>query len=343
MEDVRLASFNPQSQARGKVCSFCHNLIGTNALFCDICGTPQDVSQVIRVRSEMQRNIDMLTATLQSLEARRNALANEIKELENTSEKAKLTRQIELESLDDKIKTLTSALQPLTTEVESLKTRKEALTNEIETLLSEKQRLEKETKTEAATIDALHEERLQMQRGRRRSHPVNQVRRQPASPKAKAKENIAVNKQVGHTFICRYDGTSDWNTELSKLIAEFGVSLDQKKYSYSPEKIVLSVSGTRGSLERFAAALNRLDGFTNLRSKLAAAKNTLRESIRARSMRQAQLSELSKVPWYKQNRTLTAQRAELTQSLAQDELRIRAMTEDLKALESLVNSDAPKN
>jgi cell division protein FtsB len=342
MEDVRLASFSPQPQPRGKVCSFCHNLIGANALFCDICGTPQDVSQVIRVRSEMQRNIDMLTATLQSLEARRNALATEIKELENTSEKAKLTRQIELESLDDKIKTLTSALQPLTTEVESLRTRKEALTNEIETLLNEKQRLEKETKTEAATIDALHEERLQMQRGRR-TRAVKQVSRQPASPKAKAGENITVNKQTTHTFICRYDGASDWNTELSKLIAEFGVSLDQKKYSYSPEKIVLSVSGTRGNLEKFAAALNRLNGFTNLRSKLAAAKNTLRESIRARSIRQAQLSELSKVPWYKQNRTLTAQRAELTQSIAQDELRIRAMTEDLRALESLVNSDAPKN
>jgi chromosome segregation ATPase len=322
------------------VCSFCHNLIGNNALFCDICGTPQDVSQVIRVRSEMQRDIDMLTATLQSLEARRSSLASEIKELENTSEKAKLTRQIELESLDDKIKTLTSALQPLTTEVESLKTRKEALTNEIDTLLSEKQRLEKETKTEAATIDALHGERLQMQRGRK-SRPAREARRQPVSPKAK--ENIAVNKQVTHTFICRYDGTSDWNTELSKLIAQFGVSLDQSRYSYSPEKIVLSVSGTRGNLERFAAALNHLDGFTNLRSKLAAAKNTLRESIRSRNFRQAQLTELSRVPWYKQNRTLTAQRAELSQSLAQDDLRIRAMTEDLKALESLVNSDATKN
>jgi chromosome segregation ATPase len=340
MEDVRLASFNSQPQSRGKVCSFCHNLIGNNALFCDICGTPQDVSQVIRVRSEMQRDIDMLTATLQSLEARRSSLASEIKELENTSEKAKLTRQIELESLDDKIKTLTSALQPLTTEVESLKTRKEALTNEIDTLLSEKQRLEKETKTEAATIDALHGERLQMQRGRK-SRPAREARRQPVSPKAK--ENIAVNKQVTHTFICRYDGTSDWNTELSKLIAQFGVSLDQSRYSYSPEKIVLSVSGTRGNLERFAAALNHLDGFTNLRSKLAAAKNTLRESIRSRNFRQAQLTELSRVPWYKQNRTLTAQRAELSQSLAQDDLRIRAMTEDLKALESLVNSDATKN
>src|SRR5208337_2755343 len=145
IEAVRLASFNPQPQTRGKVCSFCHNLIGNNSLFCDVCGTPQDVSQVFRVRSEMQRNIDMLTATLQSLEAKRNALVNEIKELENASEKAKLTQKIELESLDDKIKTLTSALQPLSVEVESLKSRKQAVTQEVEALLSEKQKLEEAT------------------------------------------------------------------------------------------------------------------------------------------------------------------------------------------------------
>lgn len=272
MEGVRLASFNPQPQTRGKVCSFCHNLIGSNALFCDVCGTPQDVSQVFRVRSEMQRNIDMLTETLQSLEGRRNALANEIKELENASEKAKLTQKIELESLDDKIKTLTSALQPLTVEVESLRTRKEALANEVEALLSEKRKLEEDTKSEAATIHSLHKERVEMQRETKR-RPVKSARRQQVP--IKPKENQPA-KQVTHTFVCSYTGNADWNTELSKLIAQLELSLDQSKYSYSPEKIVLSVTGSRENVEKLAASLNRLEGFTNLRSKLAATKNSLR-------------------------------------------------------------------
>lgn len=338
MEGVRLANFSPQPQTRGKVCSFCHNLVGNNALFCDICGTPQDVSQVFQVRSEMQRNIDMLTATLQTLESRRNALANEIKELENTSEKAKLTQQIELESLDDKIKTLTSALQPLTVEVESLRTRKEALTQEVEALLNEKQKLEKDTRSEALTIDSLHKERVEMQREIKR-RPVKSAHRQvPTKPK----ENHAA-KQITHTFVCSYYGNADWNTELSKLLAQFELSLDQAKYSYSPEKIVLSVAGSRADIEKLAASLNRLEGFTNLRTKLAATKNSLRESIRARDIHKEQLNELSRVPWYKENRSLSKQRAELSQRLAEDDFRIRSVTEDLKALENLVGSDAAKN
>ena len=287
----------------------------------------------------MQRNIDMLTATLQSLETRRNALANEIKELENASEKAKLTQKIELESLDDKIKTLTSALQPLTVEVESLRTRKEALTKEVEALLSEKQKLEKDTKSEAATIDSLHKERVEMQRETKR-RPVKSARRQQVP--IKPKENHTA-KQITHTFVCSYKGNADWNTELSKLIAQFELSLDQAKYSYSPEKIVLSVAGSRENIEKLAASLNRLEGFTNLRSKLAATKNSLRESIRARDIHKEQLNELSRVPWYKENRSLSKQRAELSQRLAEDDFRIRAMTEDLKALENLVGSDAAKN
>jgi glycine cleavage system regulatory protein len=339
MENVRLASFSPQPQTRGKVCSFCHNLIGTNALFCDVCGTPQDVSQVFRVRSEMQRNIDMLTATLQSLEARRNALANEIKELENASEKAKLTQKIELESLDDKIKTLTSALQPLSVEVESLRTRKEALNQEVEALLSEKQKLEKETRSEALTIDSLHKERVEMQREVKR-RPVKNARRQQAPTKPKENRTAMA---ITHTFVCSYHGNADWNTELSKLLAQLELSLDQAKYSYSPEKIVLSVTGSRANIEKLAASLNRLEGFTNLRTKLAATKNSLRESIRARDIHKEQLNELSRVPWYKENRSLSKQRVELSQRLAEEDFRIRAMTEDLKALENLVGSDAAKN
>ncbi len=334
-----MASFSPQPQTRGKVCSFCHNLIGNNSLFCDVCGTPQDVSQVYRVRSEMQRNIDMLTATLQSLETKRNALADEIKELENASEKAKLTQKIELESLDDKIKTLTSALQPLTIEVESLKTRKEALATEVQTLLGEKEKLEKETKSEAATIDSLHRERVEMQR-KVKHGPVKSARRQQVPTKPK---EIYTAKQTTHTFVCRYDGNADWNTELSKLIAQFKLSLDQAKYSYSPEKIVLSVTGSRENIEKLAEALNRMEGFTNLRSKLAATKNSLRENIRVRDIHKQQLDELSRVPWYKENRSLSKQRAEISQRIAEDDFRIRAMTEDLKALENLVGSDAAKN
>ena len=334
-----MASSSAQPQTRGKVCSFCHNLIGNNSLFCDVCGTPQDVSQVYRVRSEMQRNIDMLTATLQSLETKRNALADEIKELENASEKAKLTQKIELESLDDKIKTLTSALQPLTIEVESLKTRKEALATEVQTLLSEKEKLEKETKAEAATIDSLHRERVEMQR-KIQSRPVKAARRQQVPTKPK-EEHTA--KQTTHTFVCRYDGNADWNTELSKLIAQFKLSLDQAKYSYSPEKIVLSVAGSRENIEKLAEALNRMEGFTNLRSKLAAAKNSLRETMRVRDIHKQQLNELSNVPWYKENRSLSKQRAEISQRLAEDDFRIKAMTEDLKALENLVGSDGTKN
>jgi len=338
MEDVRLASFTPQPQTRGKVCSFCHNLIGNNALFCDVCGTPQDVSQVFRVRSEMQRNIDMLTATLQSLEGRRNALTNEIKELDNESEKAKLTQKIELESLDDKIKTLTSALQPLTVEIDSLKTRKEGLTQEVEALRTEKQKLEEATKSEAATIDSLHKERLEMQREVKRRPAKGATRQQvPAKPK----ENQSA--KVSHTFICSYQGSADWNTELSKLLAQFELSLDQSKYSYSPEKIILTVTGSRANIEKLAASLNHLEGFTNLRTKLAATKNNLRESIRVRDIHKEQLNQLGRVPWYKENRSLTKQRADLTQRLAEDDFRIRAMTEDLKTLENLVGSDAAKN
>ena len=339
MESVGLTSFSPQPQTRGKVCSFCHNLIGNNSLFCDVCGTPQDVSQVFRVRSEMQRNIDMLTATLQSLETRRNTLANEIKELENTSEKAKLTQKIELESLDDKIKTLTSALQPLTVEVESLKTRKGALTQEVEALLSEKRKLEEATKSEAATIDSLHKERVEIQR-ETKHRPVKSTRRQQVP--TKPKENH-MTKQITHTFVCSYNGNADWNTELSKLLAQFELSLDQAKYSYSPEKIVLSVAGSRENIEKLAASLNRLEGFTNLRTKLAATKNNLRESIRARDIHKQQLNDMSRVPWYKENRSISKQRAELSQRVAEDDFRIKAMTEDLKALENLVGSDAAKN
>lgn len=167
-------------------------------------------------------------------------LESEIRELQNSSEKAKLTQKIELESLDDKIKTLTDALQPLSREVESLRSRKEALTNEVDVLATKKQELEKATRSEAETIESLHRERLGMHEIRRRSDKAR-IR----SPASRPKEVRAANKQTTHTFVCKYEGTGDWNTELSRLIAQFELSLDQPKYSFSPDKIVLPVTGSR--------------------------------------------------------------------------------------------------
>lgn len=288
----------------------------------------------------MQRNIDNLNASLRSMETRKAALENEIRGLENVSEKAKLSQKIELESLDDKIKTLTSALQPLTLDVESLRNRRDALTHEIEALATKKQELEKTTKSVvAATIDSFHRERLEMQHegNRRKTH------RRSNQASTKPKELRDVNRQTAHTFLCKYEGAGDWNTELSKLITQFEISLDQTKYSFSPEKIVLAVTGSRGNIEKLAAALNTLEGFVNLRSKLAATRNSLREYVRARNLQKQQLDELDHLPWYKQNRTLTRQRAELSQRLAEDDSKINAISEDLKALENLVGSDAPKN
>jgi len=333
--DLRLA--NSQTGQR-KVCSFCHNFIDSNALFCDVCGTPQDMGRVLQVRSEMQKNIDNQTASVRSLESRKAALESEIRELQNSSEKAKLTQKIELESLDDKIKTLTDALQPLSREVESLRSRKEALTNEVDVLTTKKQELEKATRSEAETIESLHRERLGMHEIRRRSDKAR-IRNQASKPK----ELRAANKQTTHTFVCKYEGTADWNTELSRLIAQFELSLDQPKYSFSPDKIILPVTGSRENIEKLATALNSLEGFVNLRSKLAATKNSLREYVKARTIHKQELDELNNVPWYKQNRSLNKRKIELSQRLAEDDSKVNAISEDLKTLESLVGSDVPKN
>lgn len=323
-----------------KVCSFCHNFIDSNALFCDVCGTPQDVGRVLQIRSEMQKNIDNLNASIRSLESRKAILESEIKELQNSSEKAKLTQKIELESLDEKIKTLTAALQPLTHEVESLQSRKEGLTHEIESLATKKQGLDEAAKSEAATIESLHKERLEMQHDVRRRPSKGRARTQVAKPR---EMRTAATKQTTHTFICKYEGPGDWNTELSRLITQYELSLDQTKYSFSPEKIVLTVTGSRENIEKLATALNALEGFVNLRSKLAATKNSLREYVKARNIHKQQLEALNHVPWYKQNRSLTQQKMELSQRLAEEESKINAISEDLRALEGLLGSDVPKN
>jgi len=336
MSDLRLANWQTQEQ---KACSFCHNLIERNALFCDVCGTPQDVSRVLQVRSELQKEIENLTASVRSLETRKAALESEVRELQNSSEKAKLTQKIELESLDDKIKTLTAAMQPLTREVESLQMRKEAITNEIDVLAITKRELEKVTKSQAETVESLRRERGEMQQDTKRRAGKGHVRVQAAKPK----EPRAAGKQTSHTFVCRYEGSGDWNTELSRLIAQFELTLDQTKYSFSPEKIVLTVTGSRENIEKLATALNGLEGFVNLRSKLATMKNSMREYVKARNIERQQLDQLNQTPWYKQNRSLNTQKMQLSQRLTDYDSKINAISEDLKALESLVGSDVPKN
>lgn len=330
--DLRLAA-----QQR-KVCSFCHNFIEGNALFCDVCGTPQDVGRVLQIRSEMQKTIDNLNASVRALESRKAILESEIRELQNSSEKAKLTQKIELESLDEKIKTLTAALQPLTREVESLQSRKEALALEIDALSTKKQQLEARAKSEAATIESLHEERLEMQREIRRRPSKGRVR----GPASKPRELRAATRQTSHTFVCKYEGPADWNTELSRLISQFELTLDQAKYSFSPEKIILPVTGARQNIEKLASALSNMEGFVNLRTKLAATKNSLREYVKARSVHKQQLDQLNNVPWYKQNRSLSQQKLELSQRLMEDDSRIKAISEEVKALEGLL-SDVPQN
>jgi len=288
----------------------------------------------------MQRNIDNLNGVLRSLQTRKGVLENEIRGLESATEKAKLSQKIELESLDEKIKTLTSALQPLTLDVESLRNRKDALVQEIEALATKKEELEKTMKSEEVTIDSLRRGRLEIQHENKRRPGKTRLH----SSQAPAKPELrAVSKQTSHTFVCKYEGGGDWNTELSKLITQFELSLDQTKYSFSPEKIVLPVIGSRDDIEKLATALNNLEGFVNLRSKLAATRNSLREYLRARNIQKQQLDELDHVPWYKQNRSLTQQRAELSQKLAETDSWIKAISEDLKALEKVVGSDAPKN
>jgi len=80
-----------------------------------------------------------------------------------------------------------------------------------------------------------------------------------------------------------------------------------------------------------------------LRAKLAETKRNLRESMNARNVRQQQLDALNKAPWYKRDTTrgLATQKNQLAQQLAQDDLRISALNESLKALETLVGGGAP--
>ena len=121
--------------------------------------------------------------------------------------------------------------------------------------------------------------------------------------------------------------------------------LNQNDYSVSPGQITFSVTGSRENIEKLADSLNGMEGFVNLRSKLAEVKRNLREIITARNIRQEQLEALDRTPWYKRERTrpFAAQKAELTQAIAADDQRIRSLNENLKALENLVGGNMPTN
>jgi septal ring factor EnvC (AmiA/AmiB activator) len=285
------------------VCSFCHNVLDPNALFCDICGTPHDIGHVYQIRSEMQHNVENLGVTLQSLETKRASLMREIQELENSLGTTKSTQLTELQSLENKRRALAEAI-----------------------------------KSEEATIEVLHKERLELEHNAK--PPVRKNSRANNSRQKKKPRGV---KHETHSFIGKYEGKGDWNTELAKRIAQFNLTLDHTTYSISPEKVVFSVTGSRESIERLAAALNELEGFVNLRAKLAETKRNLRESMNARNVRQQQLDALNKAPWYKREKTpgLATQKDQLAQQLAQDDLRISALNESLKALENLVGGGTP--
>lgn len=150
-------------------------------------------------------------------------------------------------------------------------------------------------------------------------------------------------KLVTHTFIGRYDGKDDWNTELAKLIAQFQLSLDHDCYSVSSEKIIFSVTGSRQSIEKLAATLNGLEGYVNIRARLAETKRSLRETMNARNARRERLNDLNKAPWYKRGTTrhLTREKAELGQAIAADGLKISTLKENLEALEKLLGAKEP--
>jgi len=311
---------SPLQMRQRSICSFCHNTLDPSALFCDICGTPHDISQVYQVRSEMQQHVDTLNATLQSLESRNAAL------------------QKEIESLEGRKRELTENLQPLTIQVESLRSKQHELATKLESLTTQLRQSEETRKSEEATIEVLRREKLELER-----QVEPRVKKNSRPHKTTHKRKTHGVEQETHTFIGKYEGKEDWNTELAKRIAQFGLSLDHTTYCVSPEKIVFSVTGSRVGIENLAATLNGLEGFVNLRSRLAETRRSLREAINARNARQEQLDAVNKAPWYKRETTrgLTTQRTELSQQLAADDLKIESLNENLRALESLLRSNEP--
>lgn len=263
----------------------------------------------------MQHNIDALQATLQSLESRKTGLMTEI------------------ETLESKRRALSDGLRPLTIEVESLRGKQQKLTDQVQSLATQLRQSEERRRSEEASLEVLRKERLELER---QVKPM--VKKNGQHNRTSRKRKHAGVKQNAHTFIGKYEGKEDWNAELAKRISQLGLTLDHTTYSVSPEKIVFSVTGSNKNIERLATGLNGLEGFVNLRSKLAETRRTLREAVNTRNTRQEQLNALSKTPWYKRetSRGLSTRKATLSQQISADDLKIRALNEHLKALENLL-------
>jgi chromosome segregation ATPase len=322
MAASRLQVEKPPLQLRQRsVCSFCHNTLDPNARFCDTCGTPHEISEIYQVRSQMQQNVDTLNATLQSLESRRAGIMKEI------------------EVLEGKKRMLAEDMRPLTIEVESLRSKQGELTTQLETLTTQLRESEERIKSKEASLVVLRRERLELES---QVKPIVRNNGRPHKmPRKKKPRDV---KQETHTFIGTYDGKEDWNTELAKRISQLGLTLDHTTYSVSPEKIVFSVTGSTENIEKLATSLSGLEGFVNLRSKLAETKRNLRETLSAKNIRQEELDALNKTPWYKREkpRGLATQKAELSQQISADDLRLKALNESLKALENLLGDNEPK-
>lgn len=98
--------------------------------------------------------------------------------------------------------------------------------------------------------------------------------------------------------------------------------------------------GTRENIEKLVAALNSLEGFTNLRTKLAGTKRNLQESVEARKTHRQQLESLDQIPWYKRNgRNLAEQKAALEKRIAEDDAQIIRVAADLKSIKDLLASE----
>jgi FtsZ-binding cell division protein ZapB len=277
---------------------------------------------------------------------KRISLETELKELEKSVERARGSRS-EIDLLNTKIKSLTETLQPITLEVEALRNKKDELTRETDALKIKRDELSNEAETltnrisqltqlkqsEESSLEYLRKERLQ------RGQEVKQAKKVATSrPETKPRAGSRRKpKEVEHTFIGKYEGQADWKAELAKLVAQYELTLDSGGYVSTPEKIMFKVRGAPDNVEKLASALNGMTGYVNLRAKLAATKKRLQEIVNAQNIHKEQLDSVNSMPWYKGSRGgLKSEKMRLAQVLAEDETKIRALTEDLKTIEGLL-------
>jgi predicted nucleic acid-binding Zn-ribbon protein len=297
-----------------------------------------EVERLDARKRELTSQTDALTATIPSLEGKKLALQEEINDLEKSVEEARTSRT-EVQSLNDRIKTLTATLQPLTDEVQTLSNKKLELTTETEILTNRTFELKTLKQTEEAAVDYLRKERVQLQK--QVKHPprkkitISHDARRPARTKRRPRT-----KQTEHVFVGQFTGTADWNTELARLITQFYLSLDHSTYAVLADKIVFKVIGSRENIEKLAESLNKVPGFVNLRSKLVATRRGLNESIEARNIQRRQLDSLNAIPWYRRNpRAIGEQKTQLTKQIVSYDVQIKKMSEDLRTIESLLGSE----